>query len=79
LIEREFLQVIAERSTTPPRRLAELAAHPDKIIRSMVAANPNATPEILWKLAKDESIDVRRKLLGNYNCPEEIINHLMNK
>ena len=79
LIEREFLQVIAERSTTPPRRLAELAVHPDKIIRGIVAANPNTTPEILWQLAKDESIDVRRKLLGNYNCPEDIINSLMRK
>jgi hypothetical protein len=79
LIEREFLQVIAEKSTTPPRRLAELAVHPDKIIRGIIAANPNSTPEILWQLAKDESMDVRRKLLGNYNCPEEIINHLMRK
>ncbi len=78
-ITNEFLQVIAERSTTPPRRLAELAMHPDKLIRCMVAANPNATPEILWHLAKDDSIDVRRKLLSNYNCPEEVINYLMRK
>ncbi len=79
IIEREFLQVIAERSTTPPRRLAELAMHSDKLIRSLVAANPNATPEILWQLAKDDSIEVRRKLLSNYNCPEDIINYLMCK
>lgn len=77
IIEREFLGVIAERSTTPPRRLAELAVHPDVLIRCMVAANPNATPEILWQLAKDKSVNVRRKLLTNYNCPQEIINHLL--
>ncbi len=79
LIEREFLQVIAERATTPPRRLAELSLHPDELIRCTVAANPNATPEILWQLAKDDSIEVRKKILSNYNCPEDIINYLKQK
>jgi len=76
IIEREFLKVIAERSTTPPRRLAELAAHEDIAIRCLVAANPNASPEILWRLANDPSAEVRKKLFGNYNCPPDIIEYL---
>ncbi len=76
LIEREFLAVIAERSTTPARRLAELAMHPDSTIRSLVATNPNITPEIFWRLAKDPLPEVRIKLLGNYNCPKDVIEYV---
>ncbi len=78
VIEREFLALIAERSTTPPRRLAELAVHPDATIRCLVAGNSNATEEIFWQLAKDPLSEVRSKLLGNYNCPAEIIEYLHN-
>jgi hypothetical protein len=74
--EMAFLKVIAQKSSTPPRRLAELAKHANKEIRAMVAENANSPLETLWFLSRDRVADVKLKLTENYNCPIEIIEAL---
>jgi len=74
--ELAFLKVIAQKSTTPPSRLAELSRHANKEIRAIVAENANATLETLWNLSKDSVAEVKLKLTENYNCPIEIIEAL---
>jgi len=71
-----FLQLIARKTNTPNRRLAELAANPDVRIRAAVGENANAPSEILWLLAKDPESAVKLKLVDNYNCPLEILEAL---
>jgi hypothetical protein len=68
--------VIAQKSTTPPNRLAELSKHANKEIRAIVAENANAPVETLWNLSKDSVAEVKLKLTENYNCPIEIIEAL---
>ncbi len=68
-----FLQVIARKTNTPPRRLDDLARHADPRVRAAVAENANAPPEILWILAKDADSSVKTKVTDNYNCPIEIL------
>lgn len=68
-----FLQVIARKTNTPPRRLDDLARHADPRVRAAVAENANAPPEILWILAKDADSTVKTKVTDNYNCPIEIL------
>jgi hypothetical protein len=74
--ELNFLKVIAQKTSTPPRRLTELAKHANKEIRALVAENANAPLETLWTLAKDPAAEVKLKLTENYNCPIEIIEAL---
>jgi len=74
--ELNFLKVIAQKSSTPARRLTELAKHANKEIRALVAENANAPLETLWTLAKDPAAEVKLKLTENYNCPIEIIEAL---
>jgi hypothetical protein len=71
-----FLRLIARKSGTPIRRLAELASHPDTRVREAVAENANTPPELLWTLARDKSIEVKLKVTENYNCPIEILEAL---
>lgn len=68
-----FLKLIARRTNTPARRLAELARHPDPRVRSAVAENANTPLELLWLLAKDPNQDVKLKVTENYNCPVDIL------
>ncbi len=74
--ELDFLKVIAQKPSTPARRLAELARHPSQEIRALVAENANSPIETLWGLAKDFDGAVKLKLTENYNCPIEIIEAL---
>jgi len=74
--EVEFLQIVAQKPTTPARRLAELARHPNPKVRQAVAENANSPLESLWLLSKDPLADVKVKLADNYNCPLEIIESL---
>jgi len=74
--ELNFLKVIAQKTSTPARRLTELAKHTNKEIRALVAENANAPLETLWTLAKDPAAEVKLKLTENYNCPIEIIEAL---
>lgn len=68
-----FLQVIARKTNTPPRRLDDLARHADPRVRAAVAENANAPAEILWILARDPDSSVKTKVTDNYNCPIEIL------
>jgi hypothetical protein len=74
--ELNFLKVIAQKTSTPTRRLADLAKHANKEIRALVAENANASLETLWYLSKDSAAEVKLKLTENYNCPIEIIEAL---
>jgi len=74
--EINFLKVIAQKTSTPARRLADLAKHANKEIRALVAENANAPLETLWYLSKDTAAEVKLKLTENYNCPIEIIEAL---
>jgi hypothetical protein len=74
--ELNFLKVIAQKTSTPARRLAELAKHANKEVRALVAENANSPLETLWYLAKDPVAEVKLKLTENYNCPIEIIEAL---
>jgi hypothetical protein len=71
-----FLKLIARKTNTPARRLAELAKHPDASVRASVAENANAPAELLWVLVKDVEQEVKLKLIENYNCPLEILEAL---
>ena len=71
-----FLKLIARKSSTPPRRLAELARHPDARIRAAVAENANSPLELIWLLAKDMDQEVKLKVTENYNCPVEVLEAL---
>jgi hypothetical protein len=74
--ELNFLKVIAQKASTPARRLAELARHPSEEVRALVAENANAPLEALWSLARDSEGAVKLKLIENYNCPIDIIEAL---
>lgn len=71
-----FLTLIAHKASTPQRRLYELARHANPEIRAAVAANDNASLEIMWLLSRDRDKEVREKLLENCNCPIEILEAL---
>jgi hypothetical protein len=71
--EVEFLLLVAQKSTTPGRRLKELAGHINPLIRAAVAENGNTPLEALWSLSRDSIAEVKVKLADNYNCPLEII------
>jgi len=71
-----FLKLIARKTNTPPRRLAELARHPDARIRAAVAENANTPLELLWLLAKDSEPEVKLKITENYNCPLDLLETL---
>jgi hypothetical protein len=71
-----FLQLIARKTNTPNRRLAELATNTDVRVRAAVGENANAPSEILWLLARDNESAVKVKLIDNYNCPLEILEAL---
>lgn len=74
--EIEFLVLVAQKPTTPGRRLAQLAEHDNAQVRAAVAENANCPLEALWTLAKDLVAEVKVKLADNYNCPVEIIESL---
>lgn len=74
--EIEFLVLVAQKPTTPGRRLAQLAEHGNAQVRAAVAENANCPLEALWSLAKDSVAEVKVKLADNYNCPVEIIESL---
>lgn len=74
--DEEFLLMIANKSTTPPRRLKDLANHAQSAIRASVASNPNTPAEVLWLMARDADPTVKIKLAGNCNLPEEILDIL---
>jgi hypothetical protein len=71
-----FLKLIARKSSTPPRRLAELARHPDARVRAAVAENANSPLELIWLLAKDHDQEVKLKVTENYNCPTDVLEAL---
>jgi hypothetical protein len=71
-----FLRLIALKTNTPPRRLSELARHPDPTVRAAVAENANTPSEMLWILARDTDQEVKIKVTDNYNCPTEILEAL---
>ncbi|MGH9549707.1 MAG: hypothetical protein ACRD3W_10040, partial [Terriglobales bacterium] len=71
-----FLKLIARKTNTPARRLAELARHPDPRVRAAVAENANTPLELIWLLAKDEQQDVKLKVTENYNCPVDVLETL---
>lgn len=71
-----FLRLIARRTNTPPRRLAELARHPDARVRAAVAENGNTPIELLWHLAKDATQEVKLRITENCNCPIEVLEAL---
>lgn len=74
--EIEFLVLVAQKPTTPGRRLAQLAEHGNAQVRAAVAENANCPLEALWTLAHDSVAEVKVKLADNYNCPVEIIESL---
>ena len=41
---------------TSPERLTELSKHPDDVIRTHVAGNPNTPKQVLKQLLKDETV-----------------------
>lgn len=71
-----FLKLIARKSSTPPRRLAELARHPDVRVRAAVAENANSPLELIWLLSRDQSPEVKLKVTENYNCPQDVLETL---
>jgi len=71
--EVEFLLLLAQKSTTPGRRLTQLATNPNASVRAAVAENGNTPLEALWMLVKDSATDVKVRLADNYNCPLEIV------
>jgi hypothetical protein len=74
--DEEFLLMIAHKTTTPPRRLKDLANHVESTIRGAVAENPNTPSEVLWQMARDTDPTVKIKLAKNCNLPEEILDIL---
>lgn len=57
--------------------LPELANDRDDFVRSTVAKNPAATPELLRSLASDEFHAVRAGVASNPNTPRDVLEHLV--
>ncbi|UUO14356.1 hypothetical protein [Dolichospermum heterosporum] len=53
-----------------------LTKHKDYLVRKQVARHPNASIEILQKLANDNELYVRSEILDNYQIPTEILDKL---
>ena len=62
----------ATNEQTPPERLRELAQI-NPAIASLVANNPNATPELLRELAESEEDFIRKNVAVNPNTPMEVL------
>lgn len=73
----EFLKIVAERTSTPPQRLAELSNHPSAEVRSAVALNTNTPLAVLWRLSLDLDPVVKSALTKNQGCPIELLRELM--
>ncbi|MBX9670180.1 MAG: hypothetical protein K2X93_21445 [Candidatus Obscuribacterales bacterium] len=73
----EFLTIVAQKLTTPPQRLAELAEHPSSEVRAAVAQNGKTPLDILWRLSLDVSPTVKRGLTQNETCPLELLRELL--
>ena len=74
--DEEFLLMISRKTTTPARRLKELANHANAKIRAAVAENGNTPSDVLWLMARDADPNVKIKLAQNCNLPEEILDIL---
>lgn len=68
-----FLKMIATRLSTPPSKLAELAANESIEIRAAVAENINTPAEAFALLAKDQQAQVKLRVIDNSNCPHEVL------
>lgn len=49
----------------------ELASHQDALVRAELAGRDDVRPEILYFLAEDTSVEVRRKVAGNVASPAQ--------
>ena len=72
----DFLELVARRWNTPPKRLQELAKHPDEVVRKAVAGNSNTPIDTLWALAFDPSAPVKVSLTKNESCPVALLRAL---
>jgi len=68
-----LLQRVAERVSSTPHILANLARHCDENVRIAVAENENTSAETLLLLAADEHPDVRYTVAENYGCPMPVL------
>jgi len=68
----EQIKLEATNEQTPPERLRELAKI-NPAIASLVANNPNASPELLTKLADSEEDFIRKNVAANPNTPKEVL------
>ena len=79
----QFRFVVATHSNTPVDLLATLAdddgAKPGRYIghwipiKVGVARNPNTPPDVLKKLAANDSVDIKRSVVSNQNCPQDLL------
>lgn len=74
----EFLRMMAKRHSTPIQRLAELATHPDTLVRAAVARNSKSPIDVLWSLVNDKNSEVKQGLIKNESCPLELLWALRN-
>jgi hypothetical protein len=74
----EFLRMMAQRHSTPIERLAELASHPDTLVRAAVARNSKSPIDVLWGLVNDKTTEVKQNLIKNESCPLELLWALRN-
>ena len=74
----EFLEGVADDSSTPVEVLAKLANHEDMDVRSGVARHPSTPVVMLTKLADDEDVHVRSGVAGNPSTSGEVLAKLAN-
>ena len=71
------LYILAGRTTTPPKQLAQLANHPNTKIRRRIAENPFTPAKALRKLAYDENLETRMAVACNPASPDDVVDHLV--
>jgi hypothetical protein len=73
-----FHRMLATKLSTPPTKLAELAAHENMEVRAAVAENVSTPAEGFQILAEDKHSQVKLRVLDNSSCPMSIIETLCN-
>lgn len=73
-----FHRMLATKLSTPPTKLAELAAHENMEVRAAVAENVSTPAEGFQILAEDKHSQVKLRVLDNSSCPMSIIEALCN-
>ncbi len=68
-----LLRRLAEHPRLPAAALQALSEHDDSEVRAAVALNESASPELLSKLIRDTSPDVRFCLAESYTLPTDLL------